>query len=132
MLNDILIIVMFGLGAGAVTAGGYFAVVTRFAQYTNTADKIRLYESLIMAGAILGNILFVFSPGLKIWGGMMAVFGLAAGIFTGCFLMSLAETVKGVPVFIRRTGLTTGLCILIIVLAAGKSLGSFFYFCFYK
>ena len=49
MLNDILIIVMFGLGAGAVTAGGYFAVVTsvgvvtRFAQYTNTADRIRLY-----------------------------------------------------------------------------------------
>ena len=85
-----------------------------------------------MAGAILGNILFVFSPELKIWGGMMAVFGLAAGIFTGCFLMSLAETVKGVPVFIRRTGLTTGLCILIIVLAIGKSLGSFFYFCFYK
>jgi len=45
MLNDILIIVMFGLGAGAVTAGGYFAVVTsvgvvtRFAQYTNTADR---------------------------------------------------------------------------------------------
>ncbi|MDD6234476.1 MAG: stage V sporulation protein AB [Lachnospiraceae bacterium] len=138
MLNDILIIAIFGLGAGAVTAGGYFAVVTsvgvvtRFAQYTNTADRIRLYESLIMTGAILGNILFVFGPQLGIWGGVLAVFGLFAGIFTGCFLMSLAETVKGVPIFIRRARLTTGLCILVIVLAVGKSLGSFFYFCFCK
>ena len=134
MLNDVLIIALFGLGAGAITAGGYFAVVTtvgvvtRFAQYTNTAKRIRLYESLIMAGAISGNILFVFGPRLRIWGGAMAAFGLFAGIFTGCFLMSLAETVKGVPIFIRRARLTMGLRFLIIVLALGKSVGSFFYF----
>lgn len=136
MLNEVLIIVLFGLGAGAVTAGGYFAVVTsvgvvtRFAQYSNTADRIRLYESFIMAGAIIGNVLFIFEPGLGIWGGIMPAFGLFAGIFTGCFLMSLAETVKGIPIFIRRERLTTGLCVLIIILAVGKSLGSFFYFCY--
>ncbi len=130
----IALMLIFGLGAGAVTAGGYFAVVTsvgvvtRFAQYTGTAYKIRFYESAIMAGAIIGNVLFVFMPDITIWGVIIVVAGLFSGMFVGCFLMSLAETVKGLPIFVRRARLTEGMRIIIIALAVGKSLGSLFYF----
>ncbi len=134
MWIKIVLMILFGLGAGAVTAGGYFAVVTsvgvvtRFAQYTRTAYKIRFYESAIMTGAILGNVLFVFMPDISVWGVFIVLVGLFSGMFIGCFLMSLAETVKGIPIFVRRARLTEGICIIVIALAVGKSLGSLFYF----
>ena len=81
-----------------------------------------------MAGAILGNVLFVFMPNVSIWGGLIATAGLFSGMFIGCFLMSLAEAVKGIPIFVRRARLTEGIRIIIIVFAIGKSLGSLFYF----
>ena len=59
---------------------------------------------------------------------VIAVYGVFAGIFIGCFLVSLAETVKSIPIFVRRARLTTGLCIVIIFFALGKGIGSLFYF----
>ena len=50
MVIRYILLAFFGIGAGAVTAAGYFAViaavgvVTRFAEYTKTASKIRIYE----------------------------------------------------------------------------------------
>ena len=130
----IVLMAFFGLSAGVATASGYFAliasigVIARFAQYTNTANRIRWYESMIIIGAAVGNALFVFMPHIVVWNWVIAVYGVFAGIFIGCFLVSLAETVKSIPIFVRRARLTTGLCIVIIFFALGKGIGSLFYF----
>lgn len=128
------LMVFFGLSAGVATASGYFAliasigVITRFAQYTNTADKIRWYESMIIAGAAAGNALFVFMPGIRVPNWLIVIYGVFAGIFIGCFLVSLAEAVKSIPIFVRRARLTSGLCLVILFFAIGKGIGSMFYF----
>lgn len=137
MWIKLLILIIIGIGGGAVTAAGYFAVlvsvgiVTRFADYTNTASKIRLYEIMLCMGGILGNLLFIFTPDIKIAGWLMSIICLTFGIFIGCFLLSLAEAVKGLPVFLRRGRIQKGISLLIISLALGKSFGSIFYFCCY-
>lgn len=132
-----ILLVIVGIGGGAVTAAGYFAVlasvgvITRFADYTNTANRIRLYEICLCLGGITGNILFVFSPYIRLWDGLTVVVGALIGMFIGCFLLSLAEAVKGLPIFLRKGKIQKGISIIIISFAIGKTIGSLFYFCFY-
>ena len=54
--------------------------------------------------------------------------GVSVGIFTGCLVMSLAETLKALPTFSRRIRLSVGLPWLIAAIAAGKCGGSILYF----
>lgn len=54
--------------------------------------------------------------------------GLSCGIFVGCLVMSLAETLKALPVLSRRLRLAVGLQYLILAIAAGKCAGSLYYF----
>ena len=132
-----LLLIIVGLGGGAVTAAGYFAIlasvgiITRFADYTNTADKIRLYEICLCLGGITGNILFVFSPQIQLWSPLIIIVGTLIGIFIGSFLLSLAEAVKGLPIFLRKGKIQKGISIIIISFAIGKTIGSIFYFCCY-
>lgn len=126
-----------GLGAGALTAAGYFAilamvgVITRFANFSGTASHIRLYEKMLCLGGILGNLIWLFGMPFKMFSAFGILYGVLTGIFVGCFLVSLAEMVKGLPVFMKKAGLKKGMSAIIISLALGKSLGSIFYFCCY-
>lgn len=137
MVIRYILLAFFGIGAGAVTAAGYFAViaavgvVTRFAEYTKTASKIRIYEIVLSIGAIVGNLLIIFRPSYDLWKGIIIPIGILCGMFTGCFLLSLAEAVKGFPVFLRKSKIQKGISGIIILLALGKTLGSIFYFCCY-
>ena len=54
----------------------------------------------------------------------MAVFGLSAGVFVGCLIMSLAETLDAVPVMNRRMRLSVGFQFIILSLAVGKCAGA--------
>ncbi len=129
-----VLLVIVGIGGGAVTAAGYFAilasvgVITRFADYTNTANRIRLYEICLCLGGITGNILLVFNPDIQLWRMLAVVVGVLIGIFIGCFLLSLAEAVKGLPIFLRKGKIQKGISLIIISFAIGKSIGSLFYF----
>ena len=137
MGTEEILLAIIGVGAGAVTAAGYFAiiaaigVVTRFADYTNTASKIRLYEVVLCLGAIIGNALLIFKPDFSLWMGVLIPLGLLCGMFTGCFLVSLAEAVKGLPVFLRKGKIQKGISAILISLALGKTVGSIYYFCCY-
>lgn len=132
-----VLLIIIGIGGGALTAAGYFAVLasigilTRFADYTNTASQIRVYENMLCFGAITGNALFIFRPEIQVAGWLLCIFGLAFGIFIGCFILSLAEAVKGLPVFLRRSKLQKGISVLVYSIAFGKTFGSIFYFCCY-
>lgn len=130
-------LVVVGLGAGALTAAGYFAilamvgVITRFANFSGTASHIRLYEKMLCLGGVLGNLIWLFGIPIKMYSAVGILYGVLTGIFVGCFLVSLAEMVKGLPVFMKKAGLKKGMSAIIISLALGKSLGSLFYFCCY-
>lgn len=137
MWINYILIIFIGLCAGSVTACGYFALLTtvgvipRYAAYTHTASKIRFYENALIAGAVIGNICFIFCKYMVNSIVIATVFSLAAGIFIGCFLVALAEAIKGFPVFCRRTGLRTGLPVILTAFAVGKGVGSLIFFWLY-
>ena len=68
---------------------------------------------------------------IPVWFGekiVLGIFGLSAGIFVGCLVMSLAETLKAVPVLNRRIRLAVGLQYVILSVALGKLAGALIYF----
>ena len=129
-----MVFIIFFICAGAATACGYFALITsigminRFAQYTESANKTYLYESMLILGAIVGNLLILYHPHVHIYSYFLVIIMFFAGMFVGSLLISLAEHLKGFPVLIRRFGMVNGLKIIVLAFAIGKMTGSIFYF----
>ena len=61
---------------------------------------------------------------------LLILYGFSAGIFVGCVAVALAEILKALPIFLRRVRMKEGLPWLVLFMALGKMLGSFFYFFF--
>lgn len=125
---------LLGLSAGGVIAAGVFAflaiigVFPRLMGKTGT-KRILLYETLIILGGILGNVSDLYEIPIRIGGNVvLGIFGMASGIFVGCLVMSLAETLKALPVINRRIRLAVGLQYVILSVALGKLVGSLVYF----
>lgn len=134
----LLFLAFFGLSAGGVIAAGVFAFLAVIGVYprligkTGTKKHVRLYETFIVAGGILGNLVNLFGIPAPL-GGMPAklllfFFGGAVGVFVGCLVMSLAETLNALPVITRRIRLAVGLQYIILAVALGKAAGSLYYF----
>lgn len=132
------LLAFFGLCAGGVIAAGVYAflaiigVFVRLMGKTGTRKHIMLYETVIILGGVLGNIVDIYEFPIYMGEFMGTVFlaaaGLSVGIFVGCLVMSLAETLKALPVISRRIHLSVGLQYLILAIAAGKLTGSLVYF----
>lgn len=125
----------FGLASGGIIAAGVFAFLTmigifpRLINKTKTKGRIMLYETVIIIGGTLGNIMDIFEFPINFGGNvLLAVWGLSVGIFVGCLVMSLAETLKALPIFSRRICLGTGLQYLVLSIGAGKMAGALVYF----
>lgn len=127
-----------GLCAGGVIAAGVYAflaiigVFPRLMGKTGTRKQILLYETVIVVGGVLGNLLdlyeFPIPLGSLLGQAALGVFGLSVGIFVGCLVMSLAETLKALPVISRRIHLAVGLQYLILSIGLGKLVGALIYF----
>lgn len=138
MLLKQLFLGFTGLCAGGVIAAGVYAflaiigVFPRLMGRTGTRKHLILYETVIVAGGILGNVSDLYEIPIhmgEVLGTLfLGVFGVASGIFVGCLVMSLAETLKALPVISRRIHLAVGLQYLIISIAAGKLAGCMVYF----
>lgn len=119
-----------------LVAGGLFGfivslgVVSDFADRTRTADKVILYENMIMLGGTLGNLIYIYQIPIVFPGAVVltSIFGLLAGIFTGCWAMALAEILNVFPIFVRRAKLVKCIPYLILSIALGKGIGSIIYF----
>ena len=138
------LLVFIGLCAGGVIAAGVFAflaiigVFPRVIGKTGTSRHILLYETVIIIGGIFGNVLDIFEfpmlfgargLGIPILGHLvLGIFGLCSCIFVGCLVMSLAETLKALPVISRRIRLAVGLQYVILSVALGKLFGCLVYF----
>lgn len=133
-----VLLAIIGLSAGLIVAGGLFAflsslgVVSDIADRTHTGAHVLLYEDATILGGILGNLFFIYRVQIfsSEWVGVcvQSVFGIFAGIFVGCWAMSLAETVNVFPIFIRRVKLVKCVPYIILSLAIGKGIGSCIYF----
>ena len=129
-----VIMAVSAFSCGFLVAGGVIAVivglgiVTRLVGITHTAKENRWYESMIFTGAILGNMLTVYRIPLSLGRPGLLILGVSAGIYTGGWIMALAEMVHMFPIFSRRIGITTGIGMIIWSLALGKILGSLLQF----
>ena len=157
---QILFYMIFGLCGGGLVAAGLFAfisilgLVPRLAARTHTASQIHRYENWIVAGSFFGNLLNLHQvPFYQIGMGLgrrlpkwlsngwlqgmslvsvvfPGIMGIASGIFVGCLVMSLAETLDALPTMSRRIHLSVGIQYIIEALAIGKLVGSLVYFYF--
>ena len=128
---------IFGLGGGLIAAGGVFVlltvvgIVTKLSERTHTAAWIRLYENVLIVGAIIGNVISTY--GIKLYGGIpvMLVYGVFTGAFVGCLAISLAESLKVTSICMRRINIERGLKFILLAVMFGKVIGSLvFYFVF--
>ena len=136
-----ILLSFLGFSAGIIIAAGIFAflaiigIFPRLIDVTRMKNHIVLCETMMIIGGILGNLMDLFRiPKFSQWFGfsigtaVLGIFGSATGIFVGCLVMSLAETVKALPILSRRIHLANGLQYVIASVAVGKSLGSIIYF----
>lgn len=128
-------LVFIGLSAGGIIAAGVFAflaiigIFPRLIGITHTKKHIMLYESLIILGGVFGNVWDIYEFPIGFGGNLvLGIYGLSSGIFVGILVMSLAETLKALPVISRRIHLAVGLQYLILSLGLGKLIGSLLYF----
>ena len=116
-----ILLAFFGLCAGGIIAAGVYAflaiigIFVRLMGKTGTRKHIMLYETIIILGGVLGNILDIYEFPIYMGAFFGHVFliiaGLSMGIFVGCLVMSLAETLKALPVISRRIHLAVEMCI---------------------
>ena len=118
-----LILCFIGFCAGIIVAGGVsglligLSIVPRYAGITHTADQIFLYEDLTLLGTVAGTVVTLFPIRIPL-----------GPFFLAVWILALAEIAKVFPVFARRLKLSQGLSPVIISIAAGKALGSLFYY----
>lgn len=129
-----LLLILIGLSAGTVVAGGLFSfivelgVISDFADRTHTAGHIMFYEDMVSVGAVLGNLFQIFEISLPSGEVFLTVFGIFSGIFVGCWAMALAEILNVFPIFMRRARIVRYLAVFVLMTALGKGLGAGFFF----
>ena len=147
-----IFLALLGGSYGLLAAAGVFTVlvavglVPRFAGKTHTADKVILYEEMVIFGTLFGSTLSIFErycqfgaflqehlPGymgvlLTLGRVLQAVFGLFSGMFIGCLALAIAEMLDSIPILSRRISFRHGIGLAVLSMAAGKLCGSLFYF----
>lgn len=127
-----IILIFLGLTSGAAVAAGVFAfitmigVVTRLASRTGTAKYLYLYETAVVLGGTLGNIMIMFNWRITVGIVGLMIFGIFSGVFIGCLAMALAEILDVIPVFCMRINLIEGIQYIVLSLALGKGMGALF------
>ncbi len=129
-----LLMIIIGLSAGLIVAGGMFTalftvgLLPRFAGKTRTSTHVKIYENAVILGSIWWNLVSVYEISLPFGGLLTGLFGFFAGIFVGCLALAIAEMLNGIPIFARRINFRRGLGIVVFFLAVGKAVGNTIYF----
>ena len=113
-------LIFYGLCAGGLIAASFLAFLSM--------ENARMYESFVALGGILGTLVFLYRWQIKAGYPLLVLYGLFGGIFVGCMIGALAETIKSLPIFSRRLNLRSGIPYVIYGIAFGKMLGCWLYF----
>lgn len=124
--------------AGSAVSAGTFAfiivigIMPRILRRSKMTDVLFL-ENVIIAGVIAGNLLSLWDKKLFTFPYLVGhlivvVYGVCTGMFVGCMSVALAEILHTFPIIFRRIKLKIGLSAVVYAMAAGKLLGSLFYF----
>lgn len=124
--------------AGSAVSAGTFAfiivigIMPRILRRSKMTDVLFL-ENVIIAGVIAGNLLSLWDKKLFTFPYLVGhlivvVYGVCTGMFVGCMSVALAEILHTFPIIFRRTKLKIGLSAVVYAMAAGKLVGSLFYF----
>lgn len=130
MLIKQLLFAFIGLAAGFAIAGGLFAfitwigLITRLATKTNTAAHIKLFEDMVLLGAGIGNLLYLYKYNIQLGIPGIIIYGLFSGMFEGCLAVALAEVIQTFPIFVGRAKIKIGFPYILLSLAIGKGVGT--------
>ena len=123
-----------GLAAGFAVSAGVFAfiisvgVVPRMIGKTKTATDVLIYETVILLGGTFGNVFSLFDFKLPFGTLLLVLYGISAGVFTGCLAVALAEILNSFPIMFRRLRIKEGLPWVLFFMAMGKTLGSLYFY----
>ncbi|MDY3796269.1 MAG: stage V sporulation protein AB [Agathobacter sp.] len=136
-MSHIFMFIASFLAGSAVSAGTFafiivIGIMPRILRRSKMTDVLFL-ENVIIAGVIAGTLLSLWDKKLFTFPYLVGhlivvVYGVCTGMFVGCMSVALAEILHTFPIIFRRTKLKIGLSAVIYAMAAGKLLGSLFYF----
>lgn len=124
---------VLGFSGGIIISGGLVAllielkIIPRYAGITHTADKILLYENSLAAGAIWGNLMTIYPISLPLGTWFLYLLGLSGGVFIGSWIIALTEVLDIIPITARRVGLKKGFAAIVMAVALGKVIASFYF-----
>lgn len=136
LISKQIVLGVIGFSCGISVAAGIFAFITmigiipRLADRTKTAQHLFFYERMIIWGGTLGNLWGLYGCRLPFTPLFLCLYGLFAGIFTGCLAMALAEMLKALPIMANRIQLKEGFPVLVTAIAIGKFAGTIFQYFF--
>ncbi|MCC8028856.1 MAG: stage V sporulation protein AB [Lachnospiraceae bacterium] len=130
-----LFLILIGLVCGLAVAAGAFALIAglglipRLAGKTSVASCVIPLENAVIYGGLFGAVVALFGQiPLRIGSWFTVVYGLSAGVFTGCLEVALAEVLNVFPILFRRVKLKQGLNLIVFFFALGKTAGALYYF----
>lgn len=117
--------VLVGTAAAAFIA--LLDIVPRLAQVTDTSDKVGIYEISLTISAAFFSLLTLMGWSLGIDSKIFLILiGFTFGSFVGLLASALAEVLNVMPVLFRRTKIEKYIVVVLIAIALGKMVGSFF------
>ncbi|MBE6024989.1 MAG: stage V sporulation protein AB [Cellulosilyticum sp.] len=128
-----IILILIGLGAGFVVAGGVVAfisiigIIPIIGYRTKTSHYMMWYENMVILGSIVGSILTCWEISLPIGPIFTMLLLFAYGIFIGVLIIALAEVLDVFPIINRRIKLKKCISLIVIAIAMGKLVGSLCY-----
>lgn len=125
---------LIGLASGFAVSAGVFAfiisvgVIPRMIGKTRTVKEVLIYETIILFGGTFGNLFSLFHWKLPLGVTLLVLFGVSAGVFTGCLAVALAEILNSFPIMFRRLRIKEGLGWMLFFMAMGKTFGSLYFY----
>lgn len=113
------------VGSGIVALISVLQIIPRIAQLTKTYDKVKLYEDIIVIGAVVASITSLTGIGINLGRVSVVIVGFSMGMFVGLLASALAEVLNVMPVLIRRFKLNGYITFIVYSLIFGKVIGSF-------
>ena len=132
IINKIILII--GSFGGGIIVGGAIAafitileIVPRLAQFTETENKIKLYQSTMVTSFILSIIFYFYDFKLNVFEIVTIPVGFIYGVFIGLLSSALAEVLNVIPVIAKKVKIKNDFKYLVWALAGGKVAGSLIY-----